>query len=402
MIYLMPETRIKGAKPLDPFDHWPAQTARKMRAIRKDYTLPCPWTESNPIHDMQATFSGYTIRYGYQRLNLSFPKPWADQPYPDLKTLDRKSNMHLLFTGSGQGASLAAFYALKTNGIRNVQTAEDISYYETTDLLGRIGLKINQKAKSSESAFLLDSSTLTKRGVAIPNCKYLVLDTTCWDRGDAIISKIVRTAIRRGIPVLLLRSHTKLDCFGTEWGRLGSIVTIAPAKLKEPYEKIKRSLIELSALFGVRAEIRGLYPFLNEKKHITKVRRWIHSIRSANAFVRQELARSLKTTKTDIVAFDHSLFFWIKLNGVPFDLLLNSEIHLIQQFKKAGISSLVIASFPWDFVAITTFEMSLQQKRKVSVLRVSIPPLKKVDQQKVVRVLANLIGTLENEARRNA
>lgn len=390
-------TGTKSISKLDPYDFWPKPTALKMKAIRKQYSNVCNWTESNPVYDMRAEHSRYSIQYGYQRLNLSFPEPWKDQPYTGLQDRNKRTHLHLLFTSSGQGASAAVFLALKSIGITTVCPAESLNYYETTDLIEKTGLNISKKSSRRRSAFLLDSSTLSKRNFSIPNCRFIVVDTTCWDLNDKAIQTTVGQALKRGMIAILIRSHTKLDSFGTEWGRLGSIVTIASSESALLFEKTRKTIVELSSVFGVRAEISSLYPFLKDKNHTSKVSRWIKTIRSSNNGVLRTLKAKLNPKQFEIVGFEHSLFFWIKVKGISFSRLMQREKNLVENLVSAGIPALVIASFPWDFVAITTFDMKLAGNESVPVLRISCPPLSKKHSNTVAEIVANFVRKLEND-----
>jgi hypothetical protein len=48
-----------------------------------------------------------------------------------------------------------------------------------------------------------------------------VFDTTCFSSVSGHIRRILRWVRKRGIPVVMVRSHTKLDSLGVEYGRLG-------------------------------------------------------------------------------------------------------------------------------------------------------------------------------------
>ena len=51
----------------------------------------------------------------------------------------------------------------------------------------------------------------------------VIFDTTCFAGGSAMLRRVLRLAERSDVPVVLVRSHTKLDSLGVEYGRLGSI-----------------------------------------------------------------------------------------------------------------------------------------------------------------------------------
>jgi hypothetical protein len=63
--------------------------------------------------------------------------------------------------------------------------------------------------------------------------KFFVIDTTCWSLGDPIIGQLLDHL--KDIPGALIRSHSKLDMGGIEYGSLGSIAVISsrPRELEE-------------------------------------------------------------------------------------------------------------------------------------------------------------------------
>jgi hypothetical protein len=71
-------------------------------------------------------------------------------------------------------------------------------------------------ARAFEAALRCDGSGLD----------LLIFDTTCFAGRSARIRRVLRWAARWDIPVVLVRSHNKLDSLGVEYGRLGSAVFV--------------------------------------------------------------------------------------------------------------------------------------------------------------------------------
>jgi hypothetical protein len=115
------------------------------------------------------------------------------------------------------------------------------SYGETTELidghgrhlrrveLGTSLAEITNFRGSRPRILLLDSCASAGAFEEILKCAQpqldlIVFDTTCFSSGSGRIARALGWAQSATIPIVLLRSHTKLDSLGVEYGRLGSAV----------------------------------------------------------------------------------------------------------------------------------------------------------------------------------
>ncbi|HET7033569.1 MAG TPA: hypothetical protein VFJ48_10630, partial [Casimicrobiaceae bacterium] len=219
------------------------QKFRIAAALRAEQSL-ASWavTETARPPTRRWRSGAYEFDFGYQRADLTVRAPAI---YPIA------SRQSTIYTGSGMSAIAALVTALLQmhEPIEVLATAD--CYSETRELMQRFGGRLRLVApgrRRSDHAITpavrilwLDSSVhsgffgfeaSTLRGYDL-----IVVDTTCLGATSGKIRRVAGEAIAAGIPTAFVRSHTKLDCLGIEYGRLGSIV-IATGKGEVPVGRI--------------------------------------------------------------------------------------------------------------------------------------------------------------------
>src|SRR5581483_10650543 len=192
-------------------------------------------TETAWAHPPQRRIGPFEFSYDYQRADLEVRGP-------SFYELDNERTAETLYTASG----MAAISALLLASRRLIDQGDILvlpgSYGEAQELiegharhLRLITLKRSLQeaivATRSPRIFLLDScapasafeATLRSSGAAID---LLIFDTTGFSGGSGRIRRVLNWARKSDVPAVMVRSHTKLDSLGAEYGRLGSAVFV--------------------------------------------------------------------------------------------------------------------------------------------------------------------------------
>jgi hypothetical protein len=204
--------------------------ALKAEHVLQDWAL----TETAWTHSHRPRSGPFQFKYDYQRADLEVRGP-SFYGFEDL------SVSKTVYTGSGMAAISALLMATASIFPKAVIVTMPNSYGETTELidghakhlkrieLGRSLGEITSFRGSRPRILLLDSCTSAGAFEAIVKCAQplldlVVFDTTCFSSGSGHVLRTLNWARYTTIPIVLLRSHTKLDSLGVEYGRLGSAV----------------------------------------------------------------------------------------------------------------------------------------------------------------------------------
>jgi hypothetical protein len=205
-------------------------------ALRAEHELH-EWkaTETAWSHTADPASGPFQFSYDYQRADLSVRGP-------SFYELACGCTSETIYTASG----MAAISAVLLASAQIIDKADILvlpsTYGETLELirsfvphLQLVGLKPplgDAFARgNSPQILLLDSCSFAGAFEAAlridgSGLDLLVFDTTCFAGRSGRIRRVLRWARRHGIPLVLVRSHNKLDSLGAEYGRLGSAVFV--------------------------------------------------------------------------------------------------------------------------------------------------------------------------------
>lgn len=205
-------------------------------ALRAEHELQ-EWkaTETAWSHTATPASGPFAFSYDYQRADLTVRGP-------SFYELDCGCTSSAVYTASG----MAAISAVLLASAQIVEKADVLvlpgSYGESLELIRgfvphlrlevlKLPLGDAFAPANSPRILLLDSCSLAGAYEAALRCDgsgldLLVFDTTCFAGRSGRIRRVLRWARRYGIPLVLVRSHNKLDSLGAEYGRLGSAVFV--------------------------------------------------------------------------------------------------------------------------------------------------------------------------------
>lgn len=341
---------------------------KRLRLDRFKQSSAVPSETNFSQKSFECFYEPNTYEYGYQRINLNLKSPGKNHPYFGLGLFSKeKYSCFFAYTNTGQSAISAALMAFRRIYSSKVLVPEQGCYYETFAFLKDFSFSIvTERLKKNPLICLLDSSTQDCLGnTKIANSvRVVVIDTTCLSLAESDLRKRIDRWVSRGIAVCLVRSHIKIDCFGSEYGRLGSLFYIGPQNIKK-LKAFRETFNAVAGPLGLRCQLSQVYPFLygNNFRYLNE--KWIHSIRNSNQRFLSELNKRIQNKNIRIMGFDHNLFSWIIFSKITLAEVEKLEKNIIKDLNSHAIPAFKMASYPWDVLTFSSFKMSGQFDKSI-------------------------------------
>lgn len=324
------------------------------------------WAERPCFH-----IGSFSVAYHYQRADLAIHGPGI---YSALQ--GRRDIVWSAYTSCGMAAiaSAAAAYAQIRPGGSLLLSPH--AYPETRELIGLYGRRFglipplqqdngrrDRANRRAGYALFIDSGTgpsgALLRPTAFPDADLVLLDTTCFAASSGRVGAILRAADEVGLPVALLRSHTKLDSLGIEYGRLGSIVVAvshtASRRRRRMAEKLGAAAATAQRLLGGAALPEHLPPFATgvEWGVLSRVR--IAHIIENNRRAAAALAARARAD-VEVQLYRHGLFFIMAFQARSDE----EEAHrmarsLAEHLRAARLPMRHTGSFGFDFAVTDAY-----------------------------------------------
>lgn len=336
--------------------------------------------ETAPTGHSEVPGSLGTMSYTYQRYDLqSASTDWLRDLYacqPDMADAEG-----LLFS-CGMSAIGATAAVLARRELSTIAITP-IAYFETHLLFRRFFSDVELTESNADADVLwVDTSSTTWR-VELQEFstspKLLVIDTSCVDA----VEDEVRTWLDRGrawkCPVVLLRSHLKLDTFGLELGRLGSALVICEHD-QTAGEELSLELKQARSGFGTNFSTACVYPWLGSSEFAALATQRGDGIRSSTTEIAEALSPIVdQFDGCEIIETDHDLFFLIR-TGLPLDNdsaeVRDSVISntLGAACEAAALPAVSASSFGLDRVTVIDFVNMHDDAHYIRISGADLPP----------------------------
>ena len=150
--------------------------------------------------------------------------------------------------------------------------------------------------------------------------KTIVCDTSCLSPLDPYIKNLVFYANENNIPLFLVRSNLKIDCFGLEINRLGSVVIIC-----DNNDKFIQNIKNIARINGNKSELNHIYPWLGNNIFFELIDKKVKRVQNITNIIKNYCKLNLSRDKYNILEFKHNLYFTIIAknydNSFNFDLM---------------------------------------------------------------------------------
>jgi len=292
---------------------------------------------------------------------------------------------------------MAAISALLLASVRLMSEADILvlpgSYGETLELIENYTHQlrlVRLKRSPGEVApgavrsriFLFDSCTSAGAFEATlkcarPHLDLVIFDTTCFSSGSGRIRRVLSWARRWEIPIVLVRSHTKLDSLGLEYGRLGSAVFVACEKRvatakQERLEELAVEMRNAVRLFGGAALPAHFPPYVGTKAYRALTDKRVAAILRNSRRTARNFASALPKWTAEL-HFAHGLYVTLAPNRTLDEKQTKQmAADLSGDLRKAGLPLYHAGSFGFDFGAAEWFRDTTRNRYLV---RIAVPDL---------------------------
>jgi len=328
------------------------------------------WTGQSEFAIADTHFS-----YWYQRFDMSIKAPPV---YPGLS--GRKGfTTESWFTCSGMAAITAIMMALQRILAVDVDYLMlDDSYFETRHLMEHSGSRLQVKGGSSFREIVeaigppapaaarilhLDSICATDWLEDLPSAldsqvMLAVFDTTTYPRDSPRIWATILQLARFGVPTALVRSHIKLDCLGTEYGRLGSVTLVEPPLSQRSgggtIARLRRLMPDAIRVLGIQAMPMSFLPVGESPEFHALSAMRAQRIAENTELLTSLLRRALQATPLYVRDYHHGMFLTVHDDrGMTPEIIRSLADAAMRRYTARGRNGFRTTSFAFDFPIVS-------------------------------------------------
>lgn len=366
--------------------------------IKAKFQLTAMLRAEHALHDWKATETAWSasasprsgpfvFSYDYQRADL-------DVSGPSFYELAQGCVSETVYTASGMAAISTLLLASAPVLAKSDILVLPGSYGETLELIGRFvpNLRLLTLSVPLSDAFapagmprilLLDSCVAARAFEAVLNydgsaLDLLVFDTTCFAGRSGRIRRVLRWARRCKLPVVMVRSHNKLDSLGAEYGRLGSAVFVGwsgqgAEASSSMVERLAAETRDAVRLLGGAALPAHFPPFGGSEAYWAFTKRRVAAILRNGRHAARLFARELASLAAEL-HFTHGLYVTLQASR-PLDEASARQAAeaMSRDLSRKGYPIRHAGSFGFDFAATEWFHDATTDRYSVQVAVPDLP-----------------------------
>jgi hypothetical protein len=226
---------------------------------------------------------------------------------------------------------------------------------------------------------LLDSCTSAGAFGAIVKCAQpildlVVFDTTCFSSGSGHIVRALNWARDTTIPIVLLRSHTKLDALGVEYGRLGSAVFAGGPHAKQRFlQDLLTETQNAVRLFGGAALPAHFPPYVGAPAYRSLTNKRVAAMLRNNRRARRHFSAALAGSSAEF-HFAHGLYVTLaSARTLDENEARDVVAELCADLDRRGLPLRHAGSFGFDFGAAEWSRDRIRDRYVVRIAAADLP-----------------------------
>jgi hypothetical protein len=377
----------------------PLKFKLRARQIAELCTSDDELTETNITEHSDLNYHAYHLHYSYQRFDLSV----RGQPI-------YSPGIHAAL-GSGEITSGTSYFASGMSAISSVLLALNRAlsspmhilafkdtYFETQHVIQTMTpqLRLSTATGGSElqreqeehlrqndrislllDSFIADDASLALKRLELGSFDLILFDTTCYELSSPRISEVINACVLCHVPLVMLRSHVKLDSLGIEYGRLGSAVFVVASKAAPARLELFRRLVLLcqdtTRILGCAPVPQHLIPYFNEEVFHELNRQRLLVVAKNNQRAAARMRTALIANPIHVVTYHHQMFFTLELNREASRDFIISKVKELQTYAaQRGFPVRHATSFAFDFIVVNEF---VDLNRNSQVIRIAVSDL---------------------------